>query len=83
MTDETMVAEENTTTKPATGAFNSIAKRYEFGVAVADMYIAAQGICEISSSSACSIADLHGQDVTFKRGFNNRMSQSDFNVRIL
>lgn len=59
-----------------------INKRKELGTACAQLYIASQGLCQKTSDAACEIAQSKIDDVWFRYGFNERMSKSDYSVRL-
>ena len=59
-----------------------ISKRKELGEAYAELYIKAQGLCQLTSNSVCELAQSKIDDRWFRYGFNQRMGRSEFSVRL-
>lgn len=58
-------------------------KRKLLGERCAELYIAAQGVCQKTSDTACDLAESKKGDAWFKRGFNERMAKTPYAGRMV
>lgn len=57
-----------------------ITEHYALGVAVARVYIAAQGVSQVASDAACELIEKIGSNWA-NRGFNQQMAKTKYQVK--